>query len=323
MLQQTQVETVKPYYTSFLETFPTIQALARAPVDAVLKVWEGMGYYARARNLHRGARMVVDELGGILPDTYADLLKVPGIGPYTAAALASIAFNRDLAVVDGNVVRVLARILRIAESPKSAAVRTRIVEAANQLLPTGYAGDYNQAMMELGAVVCTPGSPKCTGCPVARHCLAFRTLDNPAELPVKVAVKEKPHYEIAVGVIWSGTHVLIDQRPANGLLGGLWEFPGGKREGNETLEQCLIRELKDEFNIEISIQRRMQRIGHAYTHFSVTLHPFKCELVGGKINRKRQEKWMWVEPEEIAKHPLPRSNQRILQQILDGLQNGN
>lgn len=314
MLQQTQVDTVIPYYGRFLRVFPTIRSLARAQLSQVLKLWEGLGYYARARNLHKAAQILVKEHKGIMPQTHGKLIKIPGIGPYTAAAVASIAFNESVPVVDGNVARVLSRVLRIEGPPGR--YKSKFANSARQLLPGGRAGDFNQAMMELGALICLPQNPKCSQCPVNFFCQAYQQMEDPSVLPTRIPPKQKPHYDVVVAIIWHDGKILIDQRPENGLLGGLWEFPGGKQEKGETLEECLHREIKEELGIKIKVEKPFLNVRHAYTHFKITLHSFQCKLLGGKPAPKKAIAWKWVRPDEITLFAFPKANKRVLEALL-------
>ena len=263
MLQQTQVETVIPYFDRFLERVPTIDDLAAAPLGDVLKLWEGLGYYARARNLHKAAQFIVEERHGEWPRTVEGLMALPGIGRYTAGAIASLAFDVRAPVLDGNVIRVLCRLFAIERDPKDAKVREELWRLAEALLPLCHpaatrarngrggwgvratAGEFNEALMELGALVCTPRNPKCAVCPLVKFCAAKkRSLQD--QLPIKTKRKPLPHYDVTAAVIRRNGRVLIAQRPLGGRLGGLWEFPGGKVESGETLPQCLRREIKEE-----------------------------------------------------------------------------
>jgi A/G-specific adenine glycosylase len=230
--------------------------LATAALDDVLKAWEGMGYYARARNLHKASKHVVQHLQGKFPADYAQLLQIPGIGPYTAAAVASIAFNLDHAVLDGNVERVLSRVFRIELPPKSPAARPVFQKSAGDLLLRGQARHWNQALMELGALICTPKNPRCEECPAQNYCRAHLELDDPAQLPRRLDKAPRPHRHVTVGLIWKKQRLLIDQRPENGLLGGLWEFPGGKIEPGESPPAALRREIREELAIDIAVTQK-------------------------------------------------------------------
>ncbi len=319
MLQQTQVEQATPYYLRFLQAYPDLQSLAKADMQDILKVCEGMGYYARARNIKNAADILVSQHNGEIPSTHDELIKIPGIGPYTAAAIASIAFNENFPVVDGNVMRVLARVMKIEEPPQKKGIKSKFVQAAKSLMPEGRAGDFNQAMMELGALVCTPQKPKCTQCPISFFCQAYQTMEDPSLLPVRSSTKDKPHYDIAIGIIWNKGKILIDRRPEEGLLGGLWEFPGGKQEAGETLEQCLEREILDELDIKIRVQGPFLTVPHAYTHFKVTLHSFQCQLLEGEPRPKKAIAWKWVHPKELRKYAFPKSNKVIMNALLENL----
>jgi A/G-specific adenine glycosylase len=314
MLQQTRVEQMDEYFARFLCAFPTVHDLAGASEDQVLKAWEGLGYYARARNLHKAAKQIAAQ-GGQLPDTYEGLLALPGIGPYTAAAVSSIAFDRDHPVLDGNVERVLCRLLCVEEAPRKTAVKARLIAAGEKLLAPGQAGDFNQGMMELGARVCTPAKARCGECPVATHCRAFGELDDPAVLPRKAPRKPRPHYQVAAGLIWKGKKLLIAQRPSDGLLGGLWEFPGGKQEEGESLEECLAREIREELAIEIEVGECLAVVDHGFTHFSITLHAFGARWRRGEPQALGCAAWRWVRPGELAQYAFSRADRGIIEEL--------
>ena len=315
MLQQTRVDQMRSYFERFVAAFPTVEDLAAASEDEVLKAWEGLGYYARARNLQRAARRIVEEHGGVIPEQYDDLLALPGVGPYTAAAVSSIAYDADHPVLDGNVTRVLCRILMIEEDPRRAAVRAELIAAGERLLAPGRAGDFNQAMMELGARVCTPRGPQCGHCPVVDLCRAHQELARPELLPRKALKAPRPHYEVAAGLIWKGRHLLLAQRPSEGMLGGLWEFPGGKQEPGESLEQCLVREIREELDFEIAVGERLVSVDHGYSHFTITLHAFKAEYVSGEPKAIGCSDWQWVTPAALADFAMPRADRRILEEL--------
>ena len=315
LLQQTQVVTVIPYYERFLARFPNVRALASARLDDVLKAWEGAGYYARARNLHRAAKEIVTRFGGKIPSNVEELLALPGIGRYTAGAIASIAFQRDAPVLDGNVTRVLCRYFKMENDPKSAETQKELWELARLLLPRGRAGDFNQALMELGATVCVPRDPQCSVCPLKRSCLA-RQLKLQDKLPTKRAKRKLPHHEIAVGIIWKRGRILIARRPAEKLLGGLWEFPGGHREKNETLEKCVAREVCEELGIKIAVVEKFAKIDHAYSHFKITLYAFQCRWVSGRPRAIGCTMWKWIAPSALSQHAFPAANRKIIAQLM-------
>ncbi len=315
MLQQTQVATVIPYYERFLARFPSVQALANAKLDAVLKAWEGAGYYARARNLHRAAQEIVARFGGQLPSTVAELLTLPGIGRYTAGAIASIAFKRDAPVVDGNVARVLCRYFNIKRDPKNSGTQKELWMLAENLLPRGRASDFNQGLMELGATICTPRHPQCGACPLHRTCQA-RRLGLQDKLPVKSQRRKLPHHEIAVGVIWKRGKILITKRFDKDLLGGLWEFPGGHCDKDESLEACVRREVKEELGIQVNVEKEFAVIDHAYSHFSITLHAFHCRWVSGRPRAIGCAAWKWIAPRALNDYAFPKANWKIIAQLI-------
>ncbi len=307
ILQQTRIDQGMPYYERFVKQFPTVYILAKASLQEVLKAWEGLGYYSRARNLHKAAQIIVEKYQGKIPNDYETILNLPGFGPYTAAAVLSIAYNKDHAVLDGNVIRVLARLFAIREDPKETATKKKLWKLAQELLPPGKAKDYNQAMMELGALVCTPQNPSCGTCPLNRFCKAYQQ-GIQEKLPVKSPKKEKPHYEIAVGIIERNGQVLLLQRPEQGLLGGMWEFPGGKRE-KESLVECCRREIQEKTGLAVKIEEELCIIEHVYSHFSIRLHAYRCKpLRMPLINSKSR----WVSYADIQKYPIHTSNQKVL-----------
>ncbi len=316
LLQQTQVTTVIPYYKKFLARFPTVRALARARLDTVLKAWEGAGYYARARNLHRAAKEIVKRFGGKIPGTVEELRELPGIGRYTAGAIASIAFGRAEPVVDGNVARVLCRYFAIRQPPKETRTQKELWARAEKLLPRGRAGDFNQALMELGATICTPRHPLCAQCPLTRDCAA-RRLGIQEQLPVKVKKIKLPHHQIGAGVIWKGKKILIAKRLANDLLGGLWEFPGGKRERGESLPECVRREVREELGINVSVGKEIAVVPHGYSHFTITLHVFECRYIRGAPRALECADWKWVAPRALSRYAFPAANRRVIQ-LLQG-----
>ena len=309
MLQQTQVETVIPYYQRWLARFPTVQALAEAPLNDVLAAWEGLGYYARARNLQRAAQTVVSERGGGLPQTVADLLALPGIGRYTAGAIASIAFGVDAPVLDGNVKRVLARVFDIQSDVKTPAGSQELWTLAEGLVPPGQAGDYNQALMDLGATVCTPRAPACERCPVRGLCAA-RRLGVQLQRPVKAARRARPERVYAAAVIHKHGRVLLSQRPTAELLGGLWAFPAAECRLGEEMGQQLSLALRQEWGLEVSVEPQARTLRHEFTHFKLIVHVFVCQWRAGRLKRGAGAR-CWLRLKELEAYPMGKTDRQI------------
>jgi A/G-specific adenine glycosylase len=322
MLQQTQVATVIPYFERFLARFPTVQALAAASLDQVLRLWQGLGYYSRARNLHRAANMIVTEHGGSLPVNLATLRRLPGIGRYTAGAIGSLAFGLDAPVLDGNVIRILTRLFDIDDDVGQTATRNSLWTLAEEILPSGQAGPWNEGLMELGRRICTPKNPSCGACPVRRHCKAQQREIQHLR-PAKTARPRTPHFEVTAAVIERADgHMLIAQRPLDGMLGGLWEFPGGKREPGETLADCLRREIREELGIDISVGEQIGVINHAYTHGRITLYAFACEHIAGEPRALECADWAWASLGELDQFAFPVTDQKIIAMLGNGGQLG-
>lgn len=315
MLQQTRVDQAAPYFARFVTAFPTVTDLAQAPLDIVLRHWEGLGYYARARHLHAAARIVVERHAGHIPEDYRALRALPGIGPYTAAAIASLAFGGPYAAVDGNVVRVLARVGAVAGDARSKQIRARIQWLADSLLDRDRPGSHNEAMMELGATICLPVSPQCSRCPLSVHCAAHAA-GEPERYPEMPRRAPTPHFEVAVGIVYRGSdEVLIQRRADDGLLGGLWEFPGGKRESGESLHETCARELREELGIEVEIEGFVKKLSHAYTHFKVTLHAFRCRIAAGEPVSRAGLPVRWASLGSLNDYAFPRANRRLIDSI--------
>lgn len=314
MLQQTQVATVWSYYKTWMQHFPDLPSLAGAELDTVLKTWEGLGYYSRARNLHRGARVVLNQWEGKLPETIQDLQKIPGIGPYTAAAICSLAFGQATPLIDGNVLRVISRLMRLAQDVSRPGTRQMIQERLLKMIPVQDPGAFNQALMDLGRVICTPGDPDCKVCPLAAQCLA-RAAGDMADFPVKSPKAPVPHYTIVIGLIRKDGQILIQKRPEQGLLGGLWEFPGGKVEAEESLEAALSREISEETGLTVVIGERIATIKHAYTHFKITMTAFFCDWQTGHPQTHAASENRWVDMPELKQFAFPRANLKILEKL--------
>ena len=314
MLQQTRVETATPYFERFAERFPTVGALAGADLDEVLKLWEGLGYYSRARNLHRAAGTVVRDHGGVVPREPGAFRALPGVGPYTAAAVLSLAYDVPLAALDGNVVRVLARVFAVDADARSGRVRSALQDLATALLDRQRPGRWNESVMELGATVCTPRRPACPRCPLRDVCQA-RASGAPEAFPVVSKRKAVPHHAIAVGMVVDGDRVLIQRRPDDAMLGGLWEFPGGKQEPGETLEATCAREIREEVGLEVTVEAPVARVEHAYSHFRITMHAFRCRYHGGEPATETGEPWAWVPVASLGDYAFPRANRRVIEAL--------
>jgi A/G-specific adenine glycosylase len=316
MLQQTQVATVLPYYRQFLKCFPDLKSLARADLQAILKAWEGLGYYARARNLHKAAGIVLNEHQGIVPQNPPQFRRLPGVGDYIAAAVLSIAFDKPCAVVDGNVKRVLSRFF-VMEAPVNQSPSKKIFQqTAAEMLDTRRPGTFNQAIMELGAIVCRPRNPLCRACPVQPWCQAYQS-GRISEFPRKLKKPATPLYFIAVGVVFKNGRVLITRRKPDGLLGGLWEFPGGKIKKNEKAAAACIREIQEEVNLAVEIDAHLCRVKHAYTHFKIQMEVFCCRYVSGRVNLNGPVDHRWIKLDQLADFPLPKANHKFLSQLND------
>ncbi|MCY3907656.1 MAG: A/G-specific adenine glycosylase [Anaerolineaceae bacterium] len=299
MLQQTQVGTVIPYYERFLGHFPDIASLAAADLDEVLKLWEGLGYYRRARNLQRAARQVMEAYDGCLPHRAADLQRLPGIGRYSAGAIASIAFGEAAAVLDGNVMRVFARLTDLDEDITRSATQRRLWALAQAWLHPTRPGAWNQALMELGRRVCRPRQPDCPRCPLQTSCLA-RARGTQAQRPRRRPRPARPHHDHVVALLRNAQgELLIQRRPEDELLGGLWTFPGGRAKAEDaSLEAALQRCLRETLGLEARPGAALAPVQHGFTHFRITLHAWECALVCGPEESPSPET-AWVQPEEL------------------------
>ncbi|MFP4283909.1 MAG: A/G-specific adenine glycosylase [Desulfovermiculus sp.] len=316
MLQQTQVDRVVPYFLHWMEIFPHIQAVAEADQERVLKAWEGLGYYTRAKNIQAAAQKICVECNGVLPSDMSLLRALPGIGPYTAAAIASLAFNQPVPAVDANVQRVMARILNEDGPIKSALPQKTIRKAVTGLISDGDPRSMNQALMELGALVCTPRSPACASCPVKEQCQSLA-----AEVvhlrPVMPDQKPSIALQVAAGVLLDNERILIQKRPPHGLMANLWEFPGGKLQAGESPEQALVREFREELELEIRVLDKITVIKHSYTRFRVTLHVYWCALSPPEQEPvlRAASDFRWAAVKELDQYPFPAADCKLIQML--------
>lgn len=312
MLQQTQVPTVIPYYQEFLKSFPTVRHLAKADLSKVLKVWEGLGYYSRARNLHRASKIILNHFQGKIPDNLRDLLALPGIGKYTAGAILSIAFNKEAPILDGNVKRVLSRLSAVSSHPVRGGTEGLLWGLSESLVPKGSASSFNQGLMDLGSMICTPKDPQCLRCPLKKHCKG-RALGHPERYPSKAVKKKIPHIGAISAVIEKKGKVLLSQRPPKGLLGGLWEFPNWRSEGKRGARLRLRNHIKKEMRMNVQVKELIGTFKQTFSHFKLTLHVYQCQ--SSNANKNKKDKWIPIK--NLDQLAMPRIHRRIANSISD------
>jgi A/G-specific adenine glycosylase len=315
MLQQTRVNTVIAYYRRFISSFPDIGRLAEADLEAVLKLWEGLGYYSRARNFHAAARIVAAN-GGAVPRDWAAFRSLPGVGDYIASAVLSIAFGRPYPVVDGNVKRVLSRLFEIPAPVNRAGSGRTFQDACRRIFDEKAPGTFNQALMELGALVCSPAAPSCGACPLAFACRA-RAAGTVSVYPVREPRRPAPEYHMAIGVVAKGRRLLIVRRPVEQMLGGLWEFPGGPVREGEAADAACLRNVREIAGLSVALDFRLTRIRHAYTHFKIVADVFICRYRGGRVRRSGPEAHRWAAGRTLEKLPFPGSHHKFFPLLLD------
>jgi A/G-specific adenine glycosylase len=321
MLQQTQVATVIPFYERWMARFPTLLSLAEAPLEEALRYWAGLGYYARARNMHRAAEIVAAEHGGVFPNDLAALSKLPGIGRYTAGAVLSMAFNQPAPIVDTNVIRVLTRVFGIGGDPKGSPAQARLWHLAEALIPPEHPRDFNQAVMELGARVCTPADPVCDRCPLLPVCHAGNSPDPTAwpELPAGKATVRVTHCSI---VLREGEKVLLTRRPPHGLWGGLWEFPRRVCAPGEDPAACAVRAAREVVGVEARKTRQLGTVRHGVTHHAITLHGFEGVIIRGEPQPLDCAEVRWITLEEADALPLSAPQAQLVAQLHESARTG-
>lgn len=316
MLQQTQMDRGVAYFSRWIDRFPDLYELAAASEQEVMKYWQGLGYYARARNLHKTAKILVEEMGGVVPDDYSQLIRLPGIGPYTAAAIASIAGNHSHPVVDANVCRVYARIFNIADSLKLASTRKRINELATVLLPQDKPRLYNQAIMDFGGVLCLPKNPLCTICPLVHLCTAFQQ-DLVAVRPLPTSGPKTVFLQWLAFVLVCRQRVFICQRPPDGVWGGLWEFPAVERKKDSDPRKMGLQLLHEE-GVDIQSVEFLIDVQHQYTHHKIQLSSVFCTLTEQNVTDTfLTKKGCWVAPEDLMQFGFPAGSRKILEYIIE------
>jgi A/G-specific adenine glycosylase len=312
MLQQTQVKTVLPYFKRFIERFPNVEALASAKEQEVLAAWSGLGYYRRAKALHRAAQWIVHENGGRLPETLEGWMRLPGVGRYTAGAVLSIAFGKRYPILDGNVARVLARVFIVRGDPRRAPVKRVLWRKAEEILPAGSISAFNQALMELGALVCTARSPRCLVCPISEHCGARReglqeVLPESAARPASVPVT------LAAAVIRRGGRLLMYRRKEDSLMQDLWELPGGACGPGEDPQIAVVREVRARYGIEVEPTREIVQVKHSIMNRRITLLVFDARL-RSNLGPKRPGR-AWVKPEMVARLPVSSMTLKVFRSL--------
>ena len=307
MLQQTTVQAVLPYYQEWLRVFSDIESLSRAPLQKVLKTWEGLGYYQRARNMHRASKIIMKIYKGQIPPDYTALLRLPGFGPYISSAVLSFSFDMPYPVIDANVRRILMRMMRLQKNanPQNDKI---LIQHLTPFLPQGNMSLFNQAMMELGALVCKPKNPRCLLCPIIDFCLAYQAGEQ--EIIPRPQKRKYHKIETVIGIIKKQNRILIQKRPSHGLLADLWEFPGGKRKKGEELTQTLHREIKEELGAEVLKEKSLTKVAHAYTQFQVTLYAYECTLKDKPKLKKNIHRWVTLKG--MHKFPMPSGSVKIV-----------
>ena len=312
MLQQTQISTVIPYYYKWLEKFPNIKDVATANEEEILKVWEGLGYYSRAINFLHACKTIMKSHRGIIPRDKEDFLKLKGVGPYIDSAVRSIGYNDVVPTIDGNVNRVISRLLCLKKHPQKE--YKKIYAFLMDVIDIKRPGDFNQSLMDLGRDICKPKIPICSKCPITNFCNAYQK-NKIDKYPIRIKSKKIPHFNVAVGVIWKDDRILIAKRKLGGLLGGLWEFPGGKLNIDESSEECVVREIYEETGLSVELKSFITNIKHQYSHFSISLDSFHCIYKNGKANPKNSSEIKWISPKEISKFPFPKANLKFINKI--------
>jgi A/G-specific adenine glycosylase len=312
MLQQTQVSTVIPYYRRFLERFPDVMALANAPQQEVMELWSGLGYYSRARNLHRCAQQIVAEHDGAFPRDPAALTQLPGIGRSTSAAIAAFAWGVRAAIMDGNVVRLFARVFGVEGDPASKPVRDELWQLAEASLPESEIEAYTQGLMDLGATICTRTRPKCLLCPLNARCVAFAS-GRAEQLPGKKAKRETPQRAVVMLAITHAGHVLLEQRPQHGIWGGLLSLPElPAEEGDATPNSARMLQAAAPFG-EVASIRSLAPFVHTFSHFRLHVLPYRAEL-SQAVPMVMLADHVWWDMERIAQAPLPAPVKKLLLQ---------
>ena len=328
MLQQTQLKVVIPYWERWMKAFPTLTDLAEADLQNVLLLWQGLGYYSRAKRIHQSSKLLVDFIGNnscLDPSSWpVDLdewLSLPGIGRSTAGSILSSAFDIPEPILDGNVKRVFSRLLATEISPSKN--EKKLWEFSSGLISDLSPRDFNQALMDLGALICTPKKPSCSSCPIQNSCIAY-SKDDPSNFPKKEMIKINPCQQVGIGLVFNKNgELLIDQRLESSSMGGMWEFPGGKKNSNESIEETIDREIREEVGIVVKVGEKLLSFEHAYSHKKIHFTVHLCELKSGEAKPLSSQKLLWVAPEKLLDFPFPAANSKIISELYKHLGIGN
>jgi len=312
MLQQTQVKTARPYFDKWMSHFPTVIDVANSDIDIILKYWEGLGYYSRAHNIKKASDIICNTMKSKLPNDER-LKDLPGIGDYMYGAIMSIAFNRPLPAIDGNVKRVFSRLL--CKNFESTQDIRELKEYIESKIHNKRPGCFNQAIMDLGREICKPQNPVCEKCPISKFCKAYKN-NTISTYPIKKKLKKIPLFDVVVGYIQNQQEkFIITKRPKEKMLGGLWELPGGKRESGESLKSSLMREIKEELSINIKVDKKIGIIQHSYSHMKIKLHGYYCRVKSGKIKLNASDKLEWINFSDINKYSFPTASHKLFKEM--------
>ena len=314
MLQQTQIKTMLPYYHRWMERFPDLRSVANAPEDELFRCWEGLGYYARVKNIQKAARQIVSEFDGKLPCDFDSIRSLPGIGRYTAGAIMSFACNADYPAADANAARILARIFNISIRSDSKEFQDAVWHYATEILPRGQARNFNQALMDFGSRICVSGVPLCAECPIASGCGSFAA-GTAERIPVKAVKRAPEQIRRVIGIFLRDGKVLVRKRPESGLMPNLWEFPGGDAKGGEMPEKVLGDLWLREFGIPIGAMKKLTIVKHSHTAFRVTLHAFLCEACGRMPDTS--ERLKWLDLGELEKFGFPAAHRKVIRVLME------
>ena len=309
MLQQTQVNTVIPYYEKWMKKFPDIGSVANGKTEELLKLWEGLGYYTRAHNIKKSCDFIIKDNNKVFPSKYDDLIKLYGVGDYICSAILSIAFNEPFPAIDGNVKRVCSRYW--GENYINSKDQKKLLEKLNKIIDKKKPGCFNQAMMDLGREVCKPKNPYCKECPLKKSCFAYQN-SKTEFFPQKIVKRKVPIYKVVVAMLLNSERkFLITKRPVNKMLGGLWELPGGKVNKSETLKEALCREIKEELDVGINIHKKLGAVQHTYSHMKIILHGYYCTIKNGKMNLNESDDGKWIDLKNIKDYAFPRASHKL------------